>query len=480
MSVDPDEFFSTLPEGTTGIACHTSGTSGGAVKWYPMTRDIVSRLWLPGMRAIYESSGMTGAATPIVFVPSRAAGDGLERRGTARNVRLYSSEFSQRLVIAAFLPSRYLVAEYKNATSVPVIGRMLDLDSVSIVSAPSATVLGWASEKVLEKGLVASMDHTDPTSLDGEAAMLAKRLAIGDPSQVALEVRNRLSEKLSDATVIFSTSNLTNGQWAKIRAFMRWSPGIDRFTNLYVGSEVGPFAGSIGHDRVGHTACNEMRVFPLTLPCVDTGKELLVISRVKQKRGRLLVSRIGHGRLFLNVDTGDFLQGISEDGLPVLRGDVQRDEFPLKPSATLPSLLRDLVGYQIYAGDRFAIDGGEITNPARLIECLSGRGYPVIEPLIFLEPASPGGSWKVLAHVKGAIAGNNARDWRTAILSCTGSSSNGNGLEGVPIECDVLPQDPWDGPSRKKTLEAVRKGTLPKGALKRWPAYVARRARDHA
>ncbi|MEX2681113.1 MAG: hypothetical protein Q6373_005905, partial [Candidatus Sigynarchaeota archaeon] len=306
MAVDPDRYMESVPPGATSIACHTSGTSGGAVKWYPITRDIAARIWSPGMRAIYESSGMSSTATPVIFVPSRVAGDGIITRDGRRQLRLYSSEFSQRLVASSFHPSSYVLAGYKDAMAVPVVARLLELDRISILSAPSATILGWANENALAKGLVDSARRIDEASLEGEAAALARQLKRQDPVQVARQVQASLAIKLDGATIIFSTSTLTNNQWDKIRAFMKWKHGEERFTNLYVGSEMGPFAASIGLDRVGHVQCNQMRVLPLILPCIDSGKDRMLLSRGHPRAGRLLVTRAGIEGIHVNIDTGDY------------------------------------------------------------------------------------------------------------------------------------------------------------------------------
>ena len=107
IAVDPATLVPTTSSRPL-VACHTSGTSRGptAIKWFHMTEDLVQRLWAPGMQAIFESSGLTSTSSVAIFVPSRLQRDGLLTEDGRIRVRLYSAEFSQRLMLALLRPPR--------------------------------------------------------------------------------------------------------------------------------------------------------------------------------------------------------------------------------------------------------------------------------------------------------------------------------------------------------------------------------------
>ena len=62
------------------VFCHSSGTSGGRIKWFHISECLVKRLWSPGMRAIFESSGLNYKSRVAIFIPSRLQGDGNRAR----------------------------------------------------------------------------------------------------------------------------------------------------------------------------------------------------------------------------------------------------------------------------------------------------------------------------------------------------------------------------------------------------------------
>ena len=102
------------------IFCHTSGTTNSnlsMIKWFHMTKDIVKRQWAPGMQAIFESSGLNSKSSAIVFVPSRLKFDGIRTYKDKKYISLYSSEFSQRIMLSVIKPKSYLLYEYKNSSN---------------------------------------------------------------------------------------------------------------------------------------------------------------------------------------------------------------------------------------------------------------------------------------------------------------------------------------------------------------------------
>ncbi|MFX1237844.1 MAG: hypothetical protein ACFE8P_09005, partial [Promethearchaeota archaeon] len=58
------------------IFCHTSGTTDAKIsnlKWFHMNDDMIKNIWIPGMTAIFESSGLNHNSSAIIFVPSRTS-----------------------------------------------------------------------------------------------------------------------------------------------------------------------------------------------------------------------------------------------------------------------------------------------------------------------------------------------------------------------------------------------------------------------
>jgi hypothetical protein len=240
LSVD----VTTLP-GSPLIVCHSSGTSGGSiadVKWFYMSKELVTRLWAPGMQAIFEASGLTSRTAAVIFVPTRARTDGITY-GEKTVVRLYSAEFSQRLVLSMIQPRSYLLYQYKDAYTLPVLAKLLSMDTISVVSAPFLILLGWANLKKLEKGLEQSLKTDDDTPAVLE---LKKMITKKGVKEAAVTIQRTLSRKFQDTTFIFSATGMTEKEWGTLRHFLHWEKGREHFTNLYVGSEVGPFAASIG------------------------------------------------------------------------------------------------------------------------------------------------------------------------------------------------------------------------------------------
>ena len=90
------------------VFCHTSGTTSGDIrqlKWYHMSNGLIKRLWAPGMQAIFESSGLNPKTSAVIFVPSRTKIDGINKLEGKEYISLYSSEFSQRLMLSIMVVS---------------------------------------------------------------------------------------------------------------------------------------------------------------------------------------------------------------------------------------------------------------------------------------------------------------------------------------------------------------------------------------
>ncbi|MFW9830087.1 MAG: hypothetical protein ACFFEY_21140, partial [Candidatus Thorarchaeota archaeon] len=107
ISLNLATFLNNFDDSNIPILCHTSGTTNSeisALKWFNMSRDIVKRTWAPGMQAIFESSGLNRRLSAVIFVPSRIKIDGLQSYEGQKYLSLYSSEFSQRVMLSLIKP----------------------------------------------------------------------------------------------------------------------------------------------------------------------------------------------------------------------------------------------------------------------------------------------------------------------------------------------------------------------------------------
>jgi len=118
FSIDINSFLATWQDKDPPIFCHTSGTTDNKLsnlKWFHMSRDIIERQWAPGMQAIFESSGLDTKSSAIIFIPSRLEFDGIRRSEDTTHISLYSSEFSQRIMLSVIKPYSYTFYEYRNS-----------------------------------------------------------------------------------------------------------------------------------------------------------------------------------------------------------------------------------------------------------------------------------------------------------------------------------------------------------------------------
>ena len=281
FSINLEKFLSNYNQPYTPIVCHTSGTTNSkvsALKWFFMSKSVVQRIWAPGMQAIFESSGLDSKTSAVIFVPSRINLDGLQNFEAQEYISLYSSEFSQRVMLAIIKPKAYTFYEYKNSKNLEIISKILYLDDISIISAPALTILGWADLEKLNLGLQKSLNDLphDKSPLLANLISMIKKEGINKASKI---IQEKLSDKLFKATIIFSISSLSEENWTSIRRFMRWEKGKEKFTNLYVASEIGPFASSISKGVFEISRQNRLYVFPLTLPVIEHHNKKQLISK---------------------------------------------------------------------------------------------------------------------------------------------------------------------------------------------------------
>ena len=140
FSINLTEFLKNYQNSDSLFFCHTSGTTDSKlsmIKWFNMTKDIVKRQWAPGMQAIFESSGLDSNSSAIIFVPSRLKFDGVRSFEDKNYISLYSSEFSQRIMLSVVKPKSYLLYEYKDSRNLKTISKILTMDNISVISAPA-------------------------------------------------------------------------------------------------------------------------------------------------------------------------------------------------------------------------------------------------------------------------------------------------------------------------------------------------------
>jgi hypothetical protein len=447
----PDSFHCLKEE--ICFLCHTSGTSGGgfsSLKWYHFTKDMIRRLWAPGMKAIFESSGLNNNGEAVIFVPNRLKGDGFNQVNGHGLVRLYSSEFSQRVMLSLIKPVNYLFDEYRKSRSLSVLSNILSFEKISVLSAPASTILLWANPLKLKKGLLTSYDIIKKSKPEGNLVydLIVKK----GLNKAVKEVQRGLFEVLKDSTLIFSTSSLLEKDWDLIRAFFKWKKNGERYTNLFVGSETGPFAASLYREDKARLC-----VFPLTVAFVDVNGTNVPIWKAENNIGRLYVSRIHNSLPVPNIDTGDVVEVLSQDGMPRISPTILRAPFKLRDR-----YIKDLKG-DLYAGDFFNFKDFTITKPRFLIECIKEKGSKSAaeNPLVLVSkdnsyeliyPFSEGISPLKLQHCAGAV--NIDKAFLTGNLT----------LKSERVE--VKTRKP-----RKTLLSMKRNGEIPKGAFKKWPFY---------
>jgi hypothetical protein len=471
----------TLIESTTQepiVACHTSGTSGddiSTLKWLHMTKELVQQLWAPGMQAIFETSGLDRKSKAAIFVPSRIHYDGLSQIEGKKVIRLYSSEFSQRLVLALIHPTGYLLDEYQNATDLKTITHLLSMEQLDVISAPATTLLKWADRRRLCRGIRQSYKHYSRAGSDSpeieEIVSTIQKLGF---EAAARKLQQRLAGLLMKACAIFGISSLKPDEWNMIRKFMDWRREATRLTNLYVGSEIGPLAANLRAEPTCQRFSEEMSVFPLTVVAIKHRGIVEPISRCKHRRGRLLVSRRSTYHPIFNIDPGDIIQVTSQDGLPRIAGIILREAFPLKSKPKLFLKTSMAEEYTVYVGDYFDLGELEIINPRSILHCLAENRLVQLNQPMVLRPGKEKNTWIWTLKIR-SNSHLTAQDIQRQLTCCIPEPSIQSALQKKWLKIEPIEHSPVQtSMPRIALLHEVRQGTRPKGALKKWPLYWIR------
>ena len=469
FSVKPEECINNYSKNFPLILCHSSGTTNidiSALKWFHMSPDIIDRYWAPGMNAIFGSSGLDSKKSAIIFVPSRLKMDGVHNLNDKTYCCLYSSEFSQRIMLSTIKPASYLINEYKNSKHLAIISQMLSMEDIAVISVPAITILGWANREKFKAGIQKSLATIQNFPQTQALENLVKMVENEGLNAATNNIQKKLSEKLQKATIIFSISSLSKPNWDLIRKFMNWEEGKEKFTNLYVASEVGPIASSLGDFELSRS--NLMYIFPLFLPMLKYRNKIEFIAHTSFKTGKLFISKTEKEKPLLNINIGDVISVEKQDNLPLINGKILRNSFKLKYPIKLNESIKTPQNYSLFAGDFFECKNFDLIEPRNLIHCLNEKLKSNIDSIVFLISNNEENSQKQLI-----IPADNDKFKEQIFFECISSDSLVREIKskniGIALDSNNLVQYLED---REIILEKVRKGTLPKGILKKWPLYV--------
>lgn len=478
FSINIDSFLELSENSGFHFFCHTSGTTNSrltALKWFHMPPSLVQRLWAPGMKAIFESSGLNSKNSAIIFVPSRMNIDGKHETDQGNYVSLYSSEFSQRIMLSMIKPDSYLLYEYKRCTDLDVIAQMLSMKNIQAVSAPAATVLKWADRERLKQGIQSSLNK-EIGDISNDAQVLMDKIKHKGIDVATREIHEQLSKKLSTATLVFSISSLSEAKWSLLRNFMKWKKGEEIFTNLYVGSEIGPFASSLSfEDDFKIARRNQMFVFPLTVPVLEQKGEKHLIHDAEQGVGRLMISRLQGNAPLINIDTGDIIRLEENTSIPIISGKIIRNGFQLQYPMEVSSKIKPNRDLSIFVGDYFYFGDLEIIEPRLLLNCLNQQLQLGLDKMLLLEGNGNATGWRLILNANGQDIEDRGDKVRNALVNCENGENNGliNAIVDGKVRSEFISEEPigFNEP-RSKLLEKVQRGEISKGILKKWPMYI--------
>lgn len=478
FSIDIKSYLNSYDFVEPQIFCHTSGTTNGDIgqlKWYHMTRELIKRLWAPGMQAIFQSSGLDSKSSAIIFVPSRMNFDGINQINEEKYIALYSSEFSQRVMISVLKPKSYLFDEYKNATDIDILSKILNLEDIAVISAPAITILKWADPQKLQEGLKLSFNKKNK-ELNPDSSKLFNLIKKEGVISASKKIYALLADKFSTTTIIFSISSLTQANWELIRKFLKWEKGKERFTNLYVASEIGPFAASITLGKSEDSHPNEMHIFPLTLPIIEKNGEKALISRSNNKIGKLFVSRFDNKQVLINIDIGDVVYIKNQDTLPVIDGKILRAGFNLKYPINISKKVKLPLHFKLSVGDYFPFKTFEIIEPRNLLHCLNRYCNTNSDSMLLIQTSNnfdKGQPWNLALHLIEDSKCGSLDEFLDTISKCPEEQWIQNAVKKKHIKIELLDEPPIDFvKTRTEMLFKVRAGKIPKGILKKWPLYV--------
>ncbi len=476
FSININEFLENSSSSEPLIFCHSSGTTSNkksALKWFHMSKHFVRRNWAPGMQAIFESSGLDSRSTAIIFVPSRVDFDGINYENGKKYVKMYTSEFSQRLMLSLIKPKSYLLYEYRNSKNLEIISKILALDDVNVISAPAATVLGWINLEKFKAGINLSL-KTEPATMNPiyeELVSLIKQDGLADATK---KIQSLLFKKLANSCLVFSISSLSEDDWSQIRKYMNWQKGNEKFTNLYVASEVGPVAASLHKGSFKLARERKMVLFPLFMAVLKQEGQKELISRSNANRGELCISRLEDNYPLINVELGDVINVLSKEGLPQIDGTILRSSFTLKYPITISKEVTYPSKHYVLVGDYFKFKNLEIIDPKRIKNCLSSNLDNDLDSLLLIKSDTNDHShWILYLKQNSKNELNKRSNINEIMLDCNDELTIEEALRGGHLEIHMTKESPISYLyPRSEMLKKVQDGEIPKGILKKWPLYV--------
>ncbi|MFO8017649.1 MAG: hypothetical protein R6U96_03380 [Promethearchaeia archaeon] len=483
FTLDPPQHLSQCGKMEIPIFTHTSGTTNPTIenlKWFHMSKELIGRLWAPGMQAIFESADLSNNSSAVIFVPSRLKKDGIQKLNQKKYISLYSLEFSQRIALATINPHSYLLAPYKESYNLRTIAKILELKKISTISTSFLTILGWANHEKMKQKIKNSQKEIDPSSVQNDMLVkLLKLIKYEGIDKATTKIQERLSEKIKDAYLISGISSL-NVQKKIIHNFMHWQENRDKYINLYVASEIGPFAASIraaeklkeGAD--GQVSQTIMDVFPLTLPVIERHGKMELLTGTKHRVGKLLTSRMHNSKPLINIDTGDVIFIENTAAQPQIGGTILRAGFKLEYPLKLTDEVEIPENSNIYAGDCFTIVDLEILNPKHLLDCIINNCRIQTDSLLLVRTEKEKDSWDLVLPFEGRHDPSFKNTLLEVIESCPGGKGFIDAIDRNRITLKFTEEGPVDYlQTRGEILKKVRNGHIPKGILKKWPLYLA-------
>jgi hypothetical protein len=476
FSISVSDFLEVSSSSELPIFCHSSGTTSSkksSLKWFQMSKDFVQRNWAPGMQAIFQSSGLDSKASAIVFVPSRIEFDGINYESGNKYVKMYTSEFSQRLMLSIIKPKSYLLYEYRNSKNLEIISKILTLDSVNVISAPAATVLGWINLDKFKSGIKASL-NTKPAEITPMYEELVSLIKKDGLTTATKKIQNLLFKKLKNACLVFSISSLSEDDWSYLREYMDWQKGDEKFTNLYVASEAGPIAASLHTGDFKLAQERKMVLFPLYLAVLKQEDQKELISRSEAKRGELCISRLESNKPLINLELGDVINVLSNKGLPQIEGIILRSSFKLKYPIRISEELQYSQKHDVLVGGYFKFNNLEIIDPKKIKNCLSSYLESTLDSLLLVKSVKNSSSqWELFLKQSSKKDGVKLSKLNRIISDCSNELTIEKALKEGYLEIRTTNESPVSYLyPRSVMLKKVQDGELPKGILKKWPLYV--------
>ncbi|MGV9198770.1 MAG: hypothetical protein ACOC4M_08015 [Promethearchaeia archaeon] len=483
FAINPSQFLSHYSANDIPILTHSSGTTNPAIenlKWFHMSSKLIQRLWAPGMRAIFESGNLTEDSSAIIFVPSRLEIDGIQERNNQEYISLYSLEFSQRVALAVINPRSYVFFPYKESYSLRTIAYILELKNISTISTSFLTILGWANHKKMKEKFRLSLKNINRYTVKNETLeRLLNLIEEEGLDKATSEIQKKLSEKIKGSFLISGISSLTRHKKV-IHDFMQWKENRDRYINLYVASEIGPFAASIqaAHnlkmEKFVKRDSNIMQVFPLTLPVIQEGDHFKLLIETSRQVGKLYTSRMHDSKPLINIDIGDVIF-IESYEPPQIGGTILRAGFELEYPIKLTEKVEIPTNSNIYVGDYFDLAELEIINPKNLLDCIVSKIQINIDSLLMVRTGREDKPWNFVLPSYELSSESEINDRLIEIIKdCPHGDKLADAINTEIMAITFTDEDPVDYlRTREEILKKVRSGKFPKGILKKWPLYLA-------